>query len=157
MVLVFGLSNVLRYVNLGSSGRPLATADPATGDILPADDDLWDRGEPTTSEPLYVSSPTLVKAGPFARTCQACNLMGRLLHFLNDPALEGATRFDEAMQIHRTLIAFAKLLPDEVNRDPARCGTAMALCYGALLHLYDPWPVGRILRGIWWSGHRCKG
>lgn len=33
-----------RFINLGNPPRMLATADPATGDILPADDISWDQG-----------------------------------------------------------------------------------------------------------------
>lgn len=47
-------------------------------------------------------------------------------------------RFAEAIQLHRTFQALANLLPDDVRRLPTHYGTAMALCYGGLLHLYDP-------------------
>ncbi|KIW19214.1 hypothetical protein PV08_03508 [Exophiala spinifera] len=160
-----------RYVNLGSYGHPLATDDPGRGETLPADDVLWDDGELTGSEPLYVSSSTNIKAGAFARTCQACHLLGRLLRLLNDQMLsdEGVIgpgmdvsmgmgmRFAEALQLHRTFRALANLLmtehgdgEDEGQRRPGappppppppsqqHYGTALALCLGGLLHLYDP-------------------
>lgn len=127
-----------RYVNLGTHGHPLATDDPGRSDTLPAVDTLWDEGELTGSEPLYVSSPTSIKAGAFARTCQACHLLGRLIRLLNDRILEAPMRFAEAIQLHRTFQALANLLPDDVRRLPTHYGTAMALCYGGLLHLYDP-------------------
>ncbi|EXJ68347.1 uncharacterized protein A1O5_08139 [Cladophialophora psammophila CBS 110553] len=127
-----------RYVNLGSSGHPLATDDPVLYDTLPADDDLWDEGQITTSEPLYVSSPTNVKAGAFTRTCQATHLLGRLVRLLNDRLLDAPMRFSEAIQLHRTLQALANLLPNDVHRSPERYGTPLAICYSSLMHLCDP-------------------
>ena len=127
-----------RYVNLGSYQHPLATGDPAMNDLLPADDELWDEGQPTTSEPLYVSSASKVGAGAFARCCQATHLVGRLIRLLNDRPTDAALRFPEAIQLHRTIQALTNLLPDDVQRAPQKFGTALALCHGALLHLYDP-------------------
>ncbi|KIX07922.1 uncharacterized protein Z518_02576 [Rhinocladiella mackenziei CBS 650.93] len=136
-----------RHVNLGTCGHPLATDDPARNDVLPADDALWDGGEMTTSEPLYVSSPTSVKAGAFARTCQATHLLGRLIRLLNDRLLDAPLRFSEAIQLHRTLQALANLLPSDVQRWPMRYGTPLALCYSALIHLCDPFTCTESNRG----------
>lgn len=93
----------VRYVNLGAPGRPLATDDPMRTDVLPVDDTMWDQGEMTTSEPLYVSSPTSVKASPFARTCQASHLLGRLIRHLNDCNADPVFRFTEAGQLRKLL------------------------------------------------------
>ncbi|EXJ83472.1 hypothetical protein A1O1_07095 [Capronia coronata CBS 617.96] len=136
-----------RYVNLGTWGHPLATDDPHRNDVLPADDDMWDEGEVTTSEPLYVSSPTNVRAAPFARTCQATHLLGRLIRLMNDRLLDSPLRFTEAIHLFRTLQALSKLLEDDVQRSPMRYVTALALCYGALLHLSDPFSCTDTNRG----------
>ena len=127
-----------RYVNLGTEGRPNATEDPSPSTVLPADDKSWDQGEMTTSEPLYVSTPTSVRAGAFARTCQATHLLGRLRRLLNDCVHNSPLRFTEAAQLHRTLEALANLLPGEVQQSPLQCSTPLALCYGAIIHLCDP-------------------
>jgi hypothetical protein len=124
---------------LGSKGHPLATEDPLRTDVLPTDDTMWDQGEMTASEPLYVSSPTTVRASPFARTCQATHLLGRLIRHLNDRNVEPAFRFSEAGQLHRTFAALASLLPDEFQALPDQLSTATALVYGGMLHLYDPY------------------
>lgn len=136
-----------RYVNLGSQGHPLATDDPARKDMLPADDAMWDAGEMTTSEPLYVSSPTNVRAGAFARTCQATHLLGRLIRLLNDNLLEAPARFTEAIQLHRTIQALANLVPADVQRSPEYFGTSIALCYSSLIHLSDPFACTESNRG----------
>jgi hypothetical protein len=132
-----GLNDV-RYVNLGSRGHPLATDDPVRNETLPADDDMWDEGELSSSEPLYVSTPTNVRAGPFARTSQATHLLGRLIRLLDDRILDASMRFTEAIQLHRTLQALANLLPNDVHRSPERYGTPLAICYSSLMHLCDP-------------------
>lgn len=107
--------------------------------MLPADDILWDQGEMTTSEPLYVSSPTTVRASPFARTCQATHLLGRLIRHLNDQNVEPAFRFSEAGQLHRTFAALASLLPHEFHASPNQLSSAIALVYSGMLRLYDPY------------------
>ena len=134
-------------MNLGSQGRPLAASDPSPQVVLPADDDAWDLGEMTSSEPLYVSSPTTVRAGPFARTSQAAHLCGRLVQNLNDRLTDAPLRFSEAIQLHRTLTAFTALLLPEVQQSPVQYATPMALCYSALLHLYDPYGCTMSNRG----------
>lgn len=91
-----------------------------------------------TSEPLYISSPTKVKAAPFARTCQATHLLGRLIRLLNDRHVDAPLHFTEAIYLLRTLQALATLLQGDVQRFPLRYATALSLCYGALLHLCDP-------------------
>jgi hypothetical protein len=131
-------SDLRRYVNLGTFGHPLATDDPARNDTLPADDTSWDEGELTTSEPLYVSSPTNVKASAFARTCQAAHLLGRLLRLLNERSSDGPLRFVEGIQLHRTFQALANLLPGDVQSMPLQFGSSLAICFSGLMHLYDP-------------------
>ncbi|EXJ87309.1 hypothetical protein A1O3_04268 [Capronia epimyces CBS 606.96] len=126
-----------RYVNSGAPGRPLATDDPSRRDVLPADDQMWDAGEMATGEPLYVSSPTNVIAGPFARTCQATHLLGRLIRLANDQLLDSPLRFTEAIHLFRTLQALANLLQGDAQQLPERYGTALALCCSALLRLSD--------------------
>ncbi|KKY18851.1 putative fungal specific transcription factor domain protein [Phaeomoniella chlamydospora] len=128
-----------RYVNIGSFGHPLASDGPSRNEVLPSDDAPWDQGEMVTSEPIFVSSATSVKAGPFARTCQAAHLVGRVVVHKNDRSLDSPFRFSEAVQLHRTIIALASLLPSEFETAPERLSTAMALCYSAMLALYDPY------------------
>ena len=127
-----------RYVSLGLEGRPNATEDSLPSTVLPADDTSWDQGEMATSEPLYLSTPTAVRAGAFARTCQATHLLGRLERLLNDRKQESSVRFTEAAQLHRTLEALANLLPGEIHKSPTRYCTPWALSYGAIIHLCDP-------------------
>lgn len=103
----------------------------------------------TTSEPLYVSSPTAVHASPFARTCQATHLLGRLIRHLNDRNVEPAFRFSEAGQLHRTLTALASLLSDEFQASPDQLSSAIALIYGGMLHLYDPYACTESNHGRW--------
>jgi hypothetical protein len=125
------------YVNLGLQGRPLATDDPDSRTVLPADDGCWDMGEMASGEPLYVSSPTSVKAGAYARTCQATHLLGRMIRILNDVAGDSSLRCTEAAQVHRTLSALSNLLTGEFERSPTALSTPLSLCYAGLLHLSD--------------------
>jgi hypothetical protein len=115
----------------------LATGDPPPNTVLPAEDSKWDIGDMTSSEPLYVTSPTSVKAGGFARTCQATHLMGRLVRLTNDRT-DTPLRYTEGMQLYRTLHALGTILPTELAQNEQQFSTPLFLCYGALLHLCDP-------------------
>ena len=138
---------------MGSEGRPLAAEDPSRTDVLPADDDLWDQGEMTTSEPLYVSSPTSATASPFARTCQATHLVGRLIRHLNDHAVEPAFRFSEALQLHRTLTALSFVL----DGSPQKLCTATAMTFSSMMHLYDPYACTETEHGSTVQGTEMQG
>lgn len=136
-----------RYSNLGSEGASIVTNDPPPQTVLPADDTAWDQGTMASSEPLYVSSTTNVRAGAFARTCQVTHLMGRMLRNLTDHYSEPSPRFSEAIQLHRVTTALSNVLPLETFQDPLRYSTAMALCFGALLHVCEPFSCTESNRG----------
>ncbi|EMC98574.1 hypothetical protein BAUCODRAFT_145643 [Baudoinia panamericana UAMH 10762] len=129
-----------RYVNIGNKGKPFASADPSLASILPTDDASWDRGQMLATAPLALSASTSIRASPFARTCQASHLLGKVLRHINDKSLPLDYRFEEALQLSRTVRAFAMLLPEEAESDdpshPTLC-TSMALCYSAILELFD--------------------
>ncbi|KAF2236031.1 hypothetical protein EV356DRAFT_464035 [Viridothelium virens] len=130
-----------RFVNIGNPHHPFASEDPSLETYLPVDDDTWDKGEMTANELLLVSTSPSVRAAPFARTCQASHLLGKVLHHINDVDMELDFRFEQANQLNRTVRALANLLPDEafeedVTNGPTLC-TAMAICYSALLVLYE--------------------
>ena len=90
----------------------------------------------SSSEPLYVSSPTTVYAGAFARTCQATHLMGKVIRVVNDRS-DANIRIAETAQLYRTLEALNSFLSSELPRSPAQYATSVALCHGAMLHLCD--------------------
>jgi hypothetical protein len=93
----------------------------------------------TTSEALYVSSPTTVRASPITRTCQATYLLGRLIRHTNDRNVELVFQISEAGQLHRTFAALTSLLPNGFQASPDQLNNATALVYGGMLHLYDPY------------------
>lgn len=101
----------------------------------------------TPSEPIFVSSPTHIRAAPFARTCQAAHLLGRMISHRNDGSLDSQFQFSEAVQLHRTISALSSLLPNEFEMAPERLSTAVALCFSALLNLYDPYSCTESIGG----------
>ncbi|KZF21996.1 hypothetical protein L228DRAFT_268500 [Xylona heveae TC161] len=123
-----------RYVSIGNHGPPLATEDPNKDDYLPVDDISFDLGEMSANETLYVSSSTSIRASPFARTCQAAHLMGRVVRHMNDRNMEPSFRYAEANQLERTLRAFSSLLL--VEQDPTSFAP-LGICYSTLLTLCD--------------------
>lgn len=130
-----------RFVNIGNRGKPFASSDPPLDTHLPTDDSSWDRGQMLVTAPLALSASQTVRAAPFARTCQASHLLGKIVRHLNDSQLPVDYKFEEALQLNRTTQALASLLPAEAEEDdpvvcPTLC-TSMAVCYSGLLTLYD--------------------
>ena len=130
-----------RFINIGHRGKPFATQDPSLDNHLPTEDANWDRGQMLLAAPLSLSASQTIRAAPFARTCQSAHLLGKILRHLDDKALPIEYRFDEALQLHRTMRALADVLPNEAGEDdpsvrPTLC-TSMAICYSGLLTLYD--------------------
>lgn len=130
-----------RFINIGHRGKPFASSDPSLDTHLPTDDSSWDRGQMLATTPLALSASQTIRAAPFARTCQSSHLLGKVIRHLNDTHLPIDYKFDEALQLNRTIRALASLLPNEAEDDdptvrPTLC-TSMAICYSALLTLYD--------------------
>jgi len=141
------VTNNNRYIHLGLPGHALATEDPLRYEVLPADDAQFDQAEMTGSEPLYAGSPTSIKAGPFARACQAAHLVGKVVVLLNDHLQEAEGRFATALQVHRTLTAFIQVLQHDSSTSPESYATPMALAYSALIALCDPFCCTESNRG----------
>lgn len=130
-----------RLVNTGNRGKPFASSDPSLDTHLPTDDSAWDRGQMLVAAPLALSASQTIKAAPYARTCQASHLLGKVIRHLNDKSLPPDYQFDEALQLHRVVRALSSVLPGEAESDdpslrPTLC-TSMGVCYSALLILYD--------------------
>lgn len=142
---------VERLSVLGNPGLPLTAPQPGTHDLLPCNEEYWDKGVMGINEPLPVtlfhsSSPI----GPFARTCQAIHVVGNLIKNINrrrDPDAVVTETLTEALQLHKALMALAASLdlngstpaPEEAAyprldtsspRDHNHC--ALALCASAM-------------------------
>ncbi|KAF3314531.1 hypothetical protein TWF173_004614 [Orbilia oligospora] len=135
-----------RYVGIGGKCRPFACDDARPDTYLPIDDTYWDQGQPTLVQPLAVSTSTNIAISPFARTCQAAHLLSRVLRHLSDCDTDPEFRYQEAIQIDRTIQALSTsaLLGAEESAnktsDPTEnllfC-TAISLCFSALFCLYS--------------------
>ena len=130
-----------RYINLGHRGKPLATTDPSLDAHLPTDDQSWDRGQMLVAAPLALSASQTIRAAPFARTCQSAHLMGKVIRHVDDSSLPLDFRYQDALQLSRTMKALADVIPEEHDEnDPdmkAPLCTSVAICYSSLLTLYD--------------------
>lgn len=137
----WGVVLLERFINLGHRGKPFATNDPGLETHLPTDDGSWDRGQMLVAAPLSLSASQTIKAAPFARTCQAAHLMGKVIRHIDDKTIPCEYRFQDALQLSRTMRALADVIPndhDEQDPDmkPPLC-TSIAICYSSLLTLYD--------------------
>ncbi|CAG9952060.1 unnamed protein product [Clonostachys rosea f. rosea IK726] len=129
-----------RYVNLGGKNRPFACEDARPDAYLPMDDGL------TLVQPLAVSTSTTIAASYFARTCQAAHLLSKVLRHLNDFDTDQEFRYQEAIQIHRTIQALSSTILLEAEEQVEKTSdstahlvfcTAIGLCFSALFSLYN--------------------
>lgn len=106
------------------------------------------RQELTLVQPLAVSTSTTVLVSPFARSCQAAHLLSRVLRHRDNSNSDIDVEFtyQEAIQLHRTAKALYSTISNQSEALVERMSdttahsvfcTAMALCFSALLTLYD--------------------
>lgn len=132
-----------RYINVGFIFRPLSTATIKANEIIPANDDDWDHGELAVNPLLVMSIEARTHVAPFARTCQAAHLLGRVTQHVHDHADPSDVdfHFQEAHQLQRAASALLAIIQQEYNETDTsrrhRLFTGMALCCSALLLLYD--------------------
>ncbi|KAK3072135.1 hypothetical protein LTR53_007366 [Teratosphaeriaceae sp. CCFEE 6253] len=132
-----------RYINIGFLLRPPCTPPIPANEVVPANDTSWDEGELAVNPLLVMSIENRARVSPFARTCQAAHLLGRVSQHVSehpDPA-DASIHFQEAHQIQRAASALLSILQQEYHDTPVpdrhRLFSAMALCCSALLALYD--------------------
>ncbi|RMY02567.1 hypothetical protein D0867_10998 [Hortaea werneckii] len=132
-----------RYINVGFMFRPISTHIIKPNEIIPASDEDWDRGELAVNPLLVMSIEARTNVAPFARTCQAAHLLGRVSQHINDHAdpSDADFHFQEADQLQRAASALLAIVQQEHSETESslrhRHFSAMALCCSALLALYD--------------------
>jgi hypothetical protein len=132
-----------RHVNCGFLLRPLAVPQLQPHQILPGSDDDWDQGELAVNPLLVMSIEARSHVSPFARTCQAAHLLGRVVQHVGEhPSTpDHDFHFEEALQIQRAASAFLAMLQQEYSETPQNkrpsLFTAIALCCSGLHSLYD--------------------
>ncbi|KAH8817154.1 fungal-specific transcription factor domain protein [Xylogone sp. PMI_703] len=121
-----------RYVCIGSSRRPLCTKDPSADTSIPVDDDTWDRGEMVPPQRVFVSTPTNVPVGSFARLAQASNLLGHVIRHCDDQTSDVAFIVGDMTLLHQTIGSLLELLGAGSTRESC---SAAAVCLSALMKL----------------------
>ena len=130
-----------RYVHAGFRFRPLMVPTISPQEIIPADDEAWDQGHMAVNPLLVMSIEAATVVSPYARLCQAAHLLGSVCQHVNEhPVAEEADfHFQEAHRLSRATSALLTMLEEEhrsLDR-PSRLFSSRALCYTALLLLYD--------------------
>jgi len=135
----WGIVILDRFISIENRGKVLATTDPGLEMHLPTDDEAWDRGEMLVAAPLLLSTSPSTKVSAFARTCQAAHLLGKVVRHIDDSTLLPEHKFADALQLQRTVRAFADVLIVEVFEPFTALAsfTSMAMTLSALLTLYD--------------------
>ncbi|KAI5364797.1 hypothetical protein Slin14017_G046870 [Septoria linicola] len=130
-----------RMAHAGFRFRPLSTSHIPPDEIIPASDDEWDNVELTCNPLLVMSIEANTAVAPFARTCQAAHLLGKVCQHVNDHpnAADVDIHLEEASHICRAVAAFKVLLDHDyaASPKPHRLLTARAVCLSALHLMYD--------------------
>lgn len=83
-------------------------------------------------ERLYVSSPTTVKTGSYARLAQAFNLQGRVIRHCDDQDQDLAFMLEEMSTLHHATSALLDLI---ANDDSESSYVALAVCFTYVKYL----------------------
>ncbi|KAJ5613400.1 hypothetical protein N7510_006594 [Penicillium lagena] len=127
-----------RFVNAGFMGRSLCSQDFLPHDSLPCDTEAWDRGELAPSEPIFVTAATSVKTDSFGRLCQMGLLLGRILEHRDDQhTLNGVDRFENALQLNRTLRSLLSKVKKEFASGSSDYGLSVCLGFTAMVALHE--------------------
>lgn len=154
-----------RYAHAGFRFRPLSTTSIPADELLPASDEDWETGvswiqnnhrqvpfsdwiltpdsQNLSVNPLLVMSMEAITfVSPFARSCQAAHLLGRVCEHVNQhpSSTDADFHFQEALQLSRTIRALLKTIEEESDRsgpERYRYFASRGLAYGGLSILYD--------------------
>lgn len=130
-----------RLVSVGFLFRPLAVPSIPPNEIIPGEDHTWDEGNISASPVLIMSIESQASVSPFARTCQAAHLLGRVCDHVNehiDPT-DVDFHFQEATAIQRAGEALLEMIRDELRSSSVpkyKLFSAMALSCSGLLSIY---------------------
>jgi hypothetical protein len=95
-------------VVVGSPQFSLAAPEPADDELLPCDHGDWAQGKICSNAALLTRGfhPS-TSLGPFAKTCQAVHMLGKVLRHrtARKKAIDGTQLLEEALGLHRALSA----------------------------------------------------
>lgn len=136
-----------RLSNLGNPALPFSVQDPNQEAYLPCREIGWSDGDLGLHEPLFFSSPTSIPAGCYARLCQTSHLLGRIMQHLNNNFPDDDSRFQEVIQLNRSLQELYAVISAELNEEQSiALHSAIALCYSGMMILNKPYseiePIG---------------
>ncbi|KAL6791000.1 hypothetical protein J3E68DRAFT_438769 [Trichoderma sp. SZMC 28012] len=134
----WGILIVDHILNVGTHGRHLSTRGPRSDQPLPMDDDDWDQLIPTSKQPQLLSAPTELKAGRFARTAQATNLISLVFQYLNRLRSGLQPSYEHLDQLNRTILALCYLVEEEGYQRGIVLCCPVGFCSNALLLLNTP-------------------
>ncbi|KAJ2975860.1 hypothetical protein NQ176_g5280 [Zarea fungicola] len=137
---------------VGSPGLLLAAPEPGDNELLPSHDLGWTQGSIGSNEALLTQAfHPATSLGPFAKTCQAVHMLGKVLRHYNirNTTTETKELVEEALALHRALLALDSSITPEAQVQNEDSGSsvndashhaldpAIAICSIARLILYN--------------------
>ncbi|KAJ6782300.1 hypothetical protein PWT90_00623 [Aphanocladium album] len=131
-----------RFVNIALQNRPFACSEVKPEELLPVEDEYWDKGEQTVTSSLAMTTDTSLGASAFARACQAADLLSRVLSHINGnlTAQDRGAYYEQGLRLHRLVSAFHTFLLEEAlasdSVDLSCKVSALGICTSAIVTLY---------------------
>ncbi|RKF59399.1 putative fungal specific transcription factor [Erysiphe neolycopersici] len=130
-----------RILSIGNMAYIINPQEPKEDDILPIDDDAWERGEISSIPRMRVSTPFNVNLTSFPRLCQAYILMGQAMLHHKDKLSSEKIRFTNASQLQTKILELMRKIKEEslVSRKLFSLISPLALTYSSLCLLCNPY------------------
>lgn len=155
------LHDTHRVINADNLQLQFALAEPSPDELLPVNDDDWEKGEVVPNEPLFTESfSTATTLGYFARTCQAAHILSRVIRHIKCKRSTGSTEdsLSEARYINNALAALQLSIEQQCSRTEAVTRStsqtlALSVCICARFKLSREYACNEIQGGSKPNGH----
>ncbi|KAI6248656.1 Transcription factor BOA15 [Erysiphe necator] len=130
-----------RIISISSMLYITNSQEPKGEDMLPIDDDAWERGEILSAPRMTVSTPIAEHLSSFARLCQIHVLIGQIMLHLKDKSVSEPTRFTKATKLHADALELVRKIKDEslASKNLFSLISPLALTYSSLCILCSPY------------------
>ncbi|POS88067.1 hypothetical protein EPUL_000562 [Erysiphe pulchra] len=130
-----------RIISIGNMAYVTNPQEPKEDDMLPIDDDAWDRGEISSIPRMRVSTPFNENLTSFPRLCQVYILMGQIMLHHKDKSSSEELRFTNASQLHTKILELMRKIKEEslVSKKLFSLISPLALTYSSLCLLCNPY------------------
>ncbi|RKF81101.1 putative fungal specific transcription factor [Golovinomyces cichoracearum] len=137
----WGVLIVDRIISIGNMGYIVNPQEPQEEDLLPMDENSWEKGELSSTPQLTVSTPISEHVTSFPRLCQAYMLMGQVMIHHKGYTVSESSRFTKASQLYTNISDLARKISEEllISKDFFSLISPLALSFSSICYLCNPY------------------